>query len=400
MSGFFPDFVAGVKNGFFNDNRVLRDYRHASKTFVTDAYSNAPKFKWLFHVYFDINKTEITNNVAQIFPDSSKPSLLVKNIQLPKYSIAVSDLNQYNRHRLIQTKIDYDPITITFHDDNANIIKNLWYTYFNYYYGDPSQPSQLNGKRQQPGSAASILSRKNVYNDNISFDNQQAWGYTGDITTAKYSTDQGLGKAPFFRSIRVYGFNQHQFSGYEMVNPLITNFNHDTYDYYQTTGIMENSMTVKYESVKYFEGSLDGRTPASIVDQFGSDDYYDRERSPLAKAGSNGTILGQNGLLDALGGVYDGLESGDPRGFLQALRIANTTYNTFKNPANIVRAVKNDLVQGAIGIVSNPASYRGTFLYPSVGSGVGTNSQYGSSTNTGAAATPQKIPTPNNNPVQ
>ena len=33
----------------------LRDYAHAAKTFIPNGFANAPKFKFLFHVYFDIN---------------------------------------------------------------------------------------------------------------------------------------------------------------------------------------------------------------------------------------------------------------------------------------------------------------------------------------------------------
>jgi hypothetical protein len=54
-------------------------------------------------------------------------------------------MNQYNRKRIVQTKIKYDPIDISFHDDNgsgvgtANLggtVRALWKAYYNYYYFD------------------------------------------------------------------------------------------------------------------------------------------------------------------------------------------------------------------------------------------------------------------------
>lgn len=128
MAGMFQEFLQGAVNGFFG-TQTLRDYKHASKTFRSNAYANSPKFKWLFHVYFELNDT-LTNKSLGLFPDPSLPGLLVKNINLPKFSIATAEMNQYNRKRFVQTKVSYDPIAITFHDDNAGTIRNLWYQYF------------------------------------------------------------------------------------------------------------------------------------------------------------------------------------------------------------------------------------------------------------------------------
>ena len=66
---------------------------------------------------------------------------------------------------------------------------------------------------------------KNQYYSNIS--DIARWGYLGEPNSA--SVASGVAKAPFFRSIRIYGFNQHSFALYELVNPIIERFEHDTY---------------------------------------------------------------------------------------------------------------------------------------------------------------------------
>ena len=71
--------------------------------------------------------------------------LVVKNVQLPSYEMSVNELNQYNRKRLVQTKINYQPVEITFHDDGSDLIRNMWYSYYSYYYKDPTQTGN-NGK--------------------------------------------------------------------------------------------------------------------------------------------------------------------------------------------------------------------------------------------------------------
>ena len=56
MSGFFQNLLQDAAGTFFGSD-FLRDYTHASKTFRPDAYQNAPNFKFLFHVYFELNPT-------------------------------------------------------------------------------------------------------------------------------------------------------------------------------------------------------------------------------------------------------------------------------------------------------------------------------------------------------
>jgi hypothetical protein len=129
MAGFFQNLLTDAANGFFG-NDYLRDYTHASKTFRPNAYQYAPKFKFLFHVYFEINQSAY----AVGLPQGANFGLAVKSVKLPSYTFDTHTMNQYNRKRIVQTKIKYDPIDITFHDDNGNLIRNMWYNYYTYYY--------------------------------------------------------------------------------------------------------------------------------------------------------------------------------------------------------------------------------------------------------------------------
>ena len=123
----------------FFGNDYVRDYTHASKVFRSAGYENSPKFKFLFHVYFNLNTTEIPqlNNIFST-PDTSTIGLLVKTIDLPKFKLDTEVLNQYNRKRVIQKKIQYDPISVKFHDDGGDLIRTMWYNYYSYYYKDPN----------------------------------------------------------------------------------------------------------------------------------------------------------------------------------------------------------------------------------------------------------------------
>jgi hypothetical protein len=135
MSGFFQNLLTDVAAGFFG-NDYVRDYTHAAKTFRSNSYQYAPKFKFLFHVYFEINPAVYSRGISQ----GSNFGLTVKTIDLPKYTIDTATLNQYNRKRLVQTKIKYQPINVVFHDDNGNLVNDMWYNYYTYYFKDADKP--------------------------------------------------------------------------------------------------------------------------------------------------------------------------------------------------------------------------------------------------------------------
>jgi len=369
MAGFIQDLLKDTAKGFFG-SEYLRDYTHASKTFRANSYGYAPKFKHLFHVYFDINKSLI--GATDNWPQDSNFGLAVKTVQLPKFTVDVATMNQYNRKRLVQTKIKYDPISITFHDDNSGLIRKLWYTYYTYYFKDSTQ-MDLTGPSGNSAADAIMrsdidagygnqfdLNRRNLYDAEIA--GSQDWGYVGEGNSkaTPIGAGQGVSKAPFFKAINVFGFNQHKFSLYRFINPLIDSFQHDQYSYSEM-GTMQNTMNIQYETVKYYDGALDGRNPSEIVTGFGDADHYDRTLSPIARPGSQGTILGQGGLLDAGDGIIDDLASGN---ILGAIQKAGTAVTTFKNPANLLQIAKGEALSLAADAIK-PSSNRNTlFNFP------------------------------------
>lgn len=364
MAGFFENFISDAAAGFV-ENPNLRDARHAEKTFRTAGYGYAPKFKFLFHVYFELNEQYIPFQVQ--LPTDKNFGLAVKTVQLPKYTFDVHTMNQYNRKRVVQTKIKYDPINITFHDDNANLIRKLWYNYYTYYYKDSVQPDPMgNVSRSSNASdngdyAIMDLNRRNIYQNNVERD--EDWGYIGETSMPQtpLATSIGMNKAPFFRAINIYGFNQHNFVLYRLVNPMIESFTHDTYDYSQGQGIMEHQMTVQYETVKYYDGALDGKKPGEFVKNFGDLDHYDTVLSPITRPGSQSRILGPGGLVDAAGGIMDDIADGNILGAVQKAAVAK---NTFKNAQNITRIAKGELLQEATNAARGEPNRNVNYKFP------------------------------------
>lgn len=366
MAGFFQQFLRGTADGFLG-SPYMRDYKHAAKTFLPNAYQNTPKFKWLFHTYFTINPNvlAVTNKAL-----NANYGLLVKSIELPKFNLNIQELNQYNRKRYVQTKVNYEPVRITFHDDNANQIRNLWFAYYSYFYSDPSRPQNAT----TPGEAITALAEKNYYQLNIN-PNVQNWGLNGRPTG---NTTDPFTKYNFFDAIKIYGFNQHNFVLYTLINPIITDFAHDSYAYATSTETMECNMSIKYEGVKYYEGAINGQTPGTIVEKFGDPGSYDTDLSPNNTAGTNKSILGAGGLVDTAQGIISDLTNVPPNP-LAALQAAGRLNRTFKNPQTILQTAKTELVAGVIS--ATPNIVRSQFNFPAIGSNAGNGGQQGNATN-------------------
>ena len=355
---FGQDFL----KAFFGSD-YLKDYTHASKIFRTNGYANSPRFKFLFHVYFNLNTTQIPA-LQKIYGagDQSTIGLLVKNIELPKFKIDIDTMNQYNRKRLVQKKINYEPVRAVLHDDGGDLIRSLWYNYFAYYYKDPSQ--KYRGQANQNGSigaSANMTSgfnynSRDIYENNI-FVND--WGYVGE----SYSdgTSAAGGKPNFFKDISIYGFDQHKFVEYVLINPMISEWNHDQYDYSQGDGVMENTVTISYETVKYYTGAIGAVRPDTNVQGFGDPNYYDQVKSPLSRPGGTASVLGQGGILDTGIGIFEDLQSGSVAGVIGAVQKAGASYQTFKGK-NLRSIVREEAIAASKDVLRNtiPGQVRNT----------------------------------------
>jgi hypothetical protein len=294
----------------FPPGQGLRDYTHASKTFKAGGYDLAPRTKFLFYVYFNLNTNipAVANLVSG--GKSNTIGLAVKSVQLPGYTIDVATMNQYNRKRLVQTKINYNPAQIVFNDDHSDLIRNMWYQYYQYYYSDPVY--KYGNTPNQSGTLGDISSALSGFsygsNDIYSASRPvQKWGLNGQgyanptlqSLASSILTGPASGQLPFFNDITVYGMSQKTYAQYTMINPLITEWTHDTYDYSQGNGIMTHTMSIRYENVKYYSGAVGGAQPSDPVAGFADPAFYDTTRSPIASTFRHQASVESQGTIKA-----------------------------------------------------------------------------------------------------
>jgi hypothetical protein len=233
----------------------LRDYRHAARIFVDSDYRLSPKYGFLFYVEFDFNPliTNISNTSAQ------EMGMIVRSVNLPKFTVQVKEHNAYNRKNYVQNSIKYDPVTISFHDDQADNVKNFWYDYYSFYYRDSDY-------------ADSTYTYPSKYQNRPSFN----WGYTPQPRVG-INNSNGNWPYQYIQAIRIYSLYQKSFSEYELINPIITQFKHGEHANGESNNLLSHDMTVQFESVKYYTGYTTSNTVGGYIDL-----HYDNTPSPIA----------------------------------------------------------------------------------------------------------------------
>jgi hypothetical protein len=325
--------MANKYNGFFNNlaggalspKGNLGDFAHAARLYTDNNHALAPKTKFLYHVFFDINGTA-ASLIPKMTVDGAKIineiGMLVKSADLPKYQAQVETKKMYNRVKNVQTAIQYDPITITFHDDNSSLTTALMQAYYRYYFADGNQ----------------------VRNSGRAYSRTPDSTYEGSTRNKnKFGLDNNNPGLPFFNSIQISQLSRGSYVTYTLVNPIVTNWGHDRLDNQDGAGTTENQMTIAYEAVFYDAGKIE--TGAQGEPNGFGQDHYDNTPSPLSITGGGTTSIG--GVVEGALDLYDYITKGDT--FDNPLEAALAAANLIGNVRNLS---SEGLRQGGLNILT------------------------------------------------
>jgi len=261
--------------------------------------------------------------------------MLVKSCDLPKYNMSVEEKTQYNKKMYAATRIAYEPVNITFHDDHADTVNAFWKKYYEYHIADSvSMNSDL-----------AISNTKDDYYDGIDKKNITKFGMD---TPAQR-------KKPYLKSIDIFVLHKQRFTSMTLVNPVIGSFSHDNLDQADGAGILSNTMQILYETVIYGSGVIN----RADVPGFATI-HYDKEPSPLTVlGGGTNSIFGPGGVIDGIGSVIRNVQSGN---ILGAILAASNTYNNAKKikKSDVKEELKGIAKEGILevgkqaGTITNP----------------------------------------------
>ena len=150
----------------------------------------------------------------------------VSAVSQASYSFDTQIVNQYNKKRVIQTKVNYDPVTVSFYDTQDNQWHEFWKLYMAHYYHG--------GRGLDPTSTTDGSSVTVPEFTTISGFTPNAERYFFPKITI---VEHGLGS-------RLNGSNRETI----LVNPMITEMKGDTLDY-SDSQLVQYSVTFQPESV-------------------------------------------------------------------------------------------------------------------------------------------------------
>jgi len=291
------NFLKGFQDGLPG----MKDYQHASRLYIDNNHKLMPKQKFLFHVVFNTDETLFVDGFNA--NERYELNMLVKACDLPKYDLSYEEKTQYNKKMYTATRIAYDPVNITFHDDHADTVNAFWKKYYEYHIADSINMN----------NDLTISSTKDDYYDGIDKKSMTKFG----MDTPK------LRQKPYLKGIEIFVLHKQRFTSMTLVNPVIGSFSHDNLDQADGAGVLNNVMQILYETVIYKSGIVNRNNVPGFATI-----HYDKSPSPLTVlGGGTNSIFGPGGVVDGIGSVIRNVQSGN---ILGAILSASNTYNNAK----------------------------------------------------------------------
>lgn len=286
MPSFSSLFTSLTGAGFFYE----KSSRHATYNFNQEGqalYLNQPRFPFEYYININLNNLGTARSFIQQYfnnPNYAQIMPLVKSVEMPSMKIDTTPLNQYNRKRLSQTKINFEPIKMVFHDVADGKTLKFWEMYYRYYFGDGNEPGKNEAKQTQQGNQPysfesfvrnitptinpDILnlgtSVKNLFTSNSPTGQNSPTNDVGDKAALQNIVNNTLDNHKFgfnldkiqnirnlIQSIDIYQVHGGRFNQVCLVNPRISAFQHDVLNYGVGDRTLELTFTIEYEYAYY-----------------------------------------------------------------------------------------------------------------------------------------------------
>ena len=286
MPSFSSTLTSLTGLGFYYE----KSSRHATYNFnqeSTSLYKNQPRLPFEYYINLNLNQVGTAKEYISSFFNSSTLAQippLVKTIDMPSMKIETTPLNQYNRKRISQTKVTYEPVKVVFHDVADGKTLKFWEMYYRYYFADGNEPNKNEPVQSQakngtmsvetllhnitptlnPNIANLPSSIKNMFQSNAPTDANSPTNTNGDKSAIQNIVSDTLDNHNFgfnlqqvgnirnlIQSIDIYQVHGGRFNQVTLVNPRISAFTHDVLNYAAGDKTLEITFTFEYEYAYY-----------------------------------------------------------------------------------------------------------------------------------------------------
>jgi hypothetical protein len=260
--------------------------------------------------------------------------------------MSMEEKTQYNKKMYTATRIAYEPVNITFHDDHADTVNAFWKKYYEYHIADSVS---MNSDLQ-------ISATKDNLYDSIGAEKR----------TNKFGLDTPAARGkPYLKGIEIFVLHKQRFTSMTLVNPVIGSFSHDNLDQADGAGVMNNTMQILYETVIYKAGIINKNNVPGFATI-----NYDNSPSPLSVlGGGTNSIFGPGGVVDGIGSVIRNVNNGN---ILGAILGASNTYRNAKKikKSDVKEELKGIAKDGVLEVGKQAGSITNPLAQFSVGAAI------------------------------
>lgn len=314
MPSFSSLFTSLTGAGFFYE----KSSHHATYNFNQESqalYRNQPRFPFEYYIDIKLNRVGTASSyIQQYFNNATWDQIapLVKSVEMPSFKIETTPLNQYNRKRLSQTKVTFEPIKVVFHDVADGKTLKFWEMYYRYYFADGSEPDKNSPVQDQaknstysiesflqnitpainpnlanlPASVRDLFQSKSPTDANSPTDTVGSKQDTQNIVSDVLNNHNFGFNLPTVGNVRnliqtldIYQVHGGRFNQVTLVNPRISAFTHDTLNYSEGGKTLELVFTFEYEYAYYTIQNLKlgGNEPnnTSTIEQFNHGEFLE-----------------------------------------------------------------------------------------------------------------------------
>ena len=291
-------------------------------------------------------------------------------------NIETETLNQYNKKRISQSRIDYQPVSMTLHDSVEGRTLRLWEMYYEYYFKDGVAFDKLGqGSSESPTSFFGAFLEAFAGGGGNTTERNPA-EYENDIIKDRFNDNHGYNLARvgnhkyLIDSIDIFQIHGGKFSRTEIIHPRVTAFAHDTLNYEDGNGLVEMRFDFAYEGVVY--ANVNERLNSDELERFRYGDFWEMAnlitiRTPVLGRNvrssnrptlPNVTTCGPGAVTDSFGSATNPFLS-SPLGSVVRGVVGNTNIQRVQDSiGGIVGSIPN-----AIGTVAAASIFGGTVSF-------------------------------------
>lgn len=218
----------------------MRDTRHAANTFGANKSAlniGTPRFPFQYFVNFTFNPAadNYVKNFLGEAEDVRYLTALVKSVSRPGFTTEEETLDQYNRRRIIQKRVQPGSVEINMHDTVEGRTLRFWEMYYEYYFRDGVNSKKLDSNNQI---------RSKAFVDDLLLDTQSDGDYG-------YNIERVGNQRQLIRTIDIFQVHSGNFTQTTLINPKISSFTPTNQLDYAGTELLDLMFTINCESVVY-----------------------------------------------------------------------------------------------------------------------------------------------------